>query len=114
MYVCETKLGRISLGDIIVFKTETGDTGLGWIESLKPSGESEKEIKIIKYIPKEDGVSLGEISQFHMNIGDFENRITKMGVVGRLTTREEWNRFVETCKHIIILNCIKKEGFAVQ
>ena len=106
----ETKLGRISIGDVIVVKTKKGQTGLGWIESLTPGDIFRKEINVIEYTPREN-ISLGETGFCHENVDSFENRIIKLKVVGRLPTREEWNRFVETCKHIIMLNCIKKADF---
>lgn len=106
----ETKLGRISLRDVIVIKTKKGYTGLGWVESLEPDDNFRKEINVIEYTPGE-GVSLGETWFYRENVDSFENRVTKLKVIGRLFTKEEWNRFVETCKHIIMLNRTKKAGF---
>lgn len=111
MHTRETKLGLISIGDVIVIKTKKGHTGLGWVESLEPDGNFRKEINVIEYTPTNDGVSLGETCFCPENLNSFESRITKLKVVGRLFTKEEWNRFVETCKHIIMLNRIKKAGF---
>lgn len=110
MTVRETKLGRLSIGDVVVIKSKKGHTGLGWVESLEPDDNFRKEINVIEYIPG-DSYYLGENAWCHENVDSFENRIAELKVVGRLSTREEWYRFVETCKHIIMLNRIKKAGF---
>ncbi len=110
MHTRKTKLGPISLGNVIVVETKKGHTGLGWVESLEPDREFRKEINVIEYTPGQD-ISLGETGFCHENVDSFESRVIKLEVIGRLSTREEWNRFVETCKHIIMLNRIKKAGF---
>lgn len=110
MHTRETKLGPLSEGDVIVIETKKGHTGLGWVESLVPDDNFRKEINIIEYLPKDD-VCLGETHFHHEDVDSFENRLIKLKVISRLCTKEEWGRFVETCKHIIMLNRIKKAGF---
>lgn len=107
----ETKFGSISLGNVMVVKAKNGHTSLMWVESLEPDQQFRDEINALGYAPSQDGVSLGDTNWSHENVVDFENRIDKLEVVAQLTTREEWTRFVETCRHIIILNRIKKAGF---
>ena len=107
----ETKFGLLTLGDVIVFKTKRGYTGLGWIESLEPDPQRNKEIHAIEYIPSRIAPSLGGTFRSDDSIADFNNRVVELEIIGRLSTREEWEHFIETCKHITMLNRVKKAGF---